>query len=89
MPAGAAGTTRGATRRTAPRSTLDRVLGAMRTRRVGPERTAAAVADWRTDSVFVVTTRPAPGDLPRRSVPSPGADEGPDASVRSFVVWWS
>jgi hypothetical protein len=42
----------------APRSNLERVLGGTRTRRLGPSSTAAAVADWRTDSVFVVTSRP-------------------------------
>jgi len=41
-----------------PRSNLDRVLGGIRTRRLGPSATSAAVADWRTDSVFVVTSRP-------------------------------
>lgn len=41
-----------------PRSNLDRALGATRTRRLGPRPDAAVVADWRTDSVFVVTTRP-------------------------------
>ena len=40
------------------RSTLDHVLGGIRTRRLGPATSGAAVADWRTDSVFVVTTRP-------------------------------
>ena len=40
------------------RSTLDHVLGGIRTRRLGPATNGAAVADWRTDSVFVVTTRP-------------------------------
>ncbi|KRF39428.1 caspase family protein [Terrabacter sp. Soil810] len=40
------------------RSNLERVLGGTRTRRLGPSVAAAAVADWRTDSVFVVTSRP-------------------------------
>ena len=40
------------------RSNLERVLGGTRTRRLGPSAAAAAVADWRTDSVFVVTSRP-------------------------------
>ncbi len=40
------------------RSNLERVLGGTRTRRLGPRASTAAVADWRTDSVFVVTTRP-------------------------------
>ncbi|GAA2742487.1 hypothetical protein GCM10009868_12650 [Terrabacter aerolatus] len=39
-------------------STLDRVLGGTRTRRLGPRPEGAALADWRTDSVFVVTSRP-------------------------------
>lgn len=40
------------------RSNLERALGGTRTRRLGPSAAAAAVADWRTDSVFVVTSRP-------------------------------
>jgi hypothetical protein len=56
----AAGTTRGAGVPPALRSNLERVLGGTRTRRLGPSAAAAAVADWRTDSVFVVTTRPRP-----------------------------
>ncbi|MGO4662763.1 caspase domain-containing protein [Terrabacter sp. 2TAF16] len=54
----AAGTTRSADGPPALRSTLERVLGGTRTRRLGPRTASAAVADWRTDSVFVVTTRP-------------------------------
>ena len=38
-------------------SNLDRALVSTRTRRLAA-RTTAAVADWRTDSVFVVTSRP-------------------------------
>ena len=54
----ATGTTRGAGNPPALRSNLERVLGGTRTRRLGPSAAAAAVADWRTDSVFVVTVRP-------------------------------
>jgi len=54
----ATGTTRGAGNPPALRSNLERVLGGTRTRRLGPSTAAAAVADWRTDSVFVVTVRP-------------------------------
>ncbi|GAA5032590.1 hypothetical protein GCM10023258_31700 [Terrabacter aeriphilus] len=43
---------------TAARTSLDRVLGGVTTRRLGPTPNRAAVADWRTDSVFVVTSRP-------------------------------
>ena len=39
-------------------SNLERALQGTRTRRLGPSARAAAVADWRTDSVFVVTKRP-------------------------------
>ncbi|GAB3072422.1 hypothetical protein GCM10027053_41920 [Intrasporangium mesophilum] len=39
-------------------SNLDRALDGTRTRRLGPSTSSAAVADWRTDSVFVVTSRP-------------------------------
>ncbi|MFM6850335.1 MAG: caspase domain-containing protein [Terrabacter sp.] len=39
-------------------SNLERALNATRTRRLGPGSGGAAVADWRTDSVFVVTNRP-------------------------------
>ena len=53
-----AGTTRSADASAAPRSNLERVLGGTRTRRLGPRPDVAAVADWRTDSVFVVTVRP-------------------------------
>ena len=54
----AAGTTRGADVHPSPRSNLERALGGTRTRRLGPSPEAAGVADWRTDSVFVVTVRP-------------------------------
>ena len=54
----AIGTTRSAGEPPALRSNLERVLGGTRTRRLGPRTPSAAVADWRTDSVFVVTTRP-------------------------------
>ncbi|MCU1536404.1 MAG: peptidase caspase catalytic subunit p20, partial [Humibacillus sp.] len=40
-----------------PTSTLERMFGAVRTRRL-PPRASEAVADWRTDRVDVVTTRP-------------------------------
>ncbi|GAA2479127.1 caspase family protein [Terrabacter carboxydivorans] len=53
-----AATTRSAEVPSTPRSGLDRVLDGTRTRRLGPRAAAAAGADWRTDSVFVVTTRP-------------------------------
>ena len=49
---------RGADTPAPPRSNLERVLGGTRTRRLGPTAAAVAVADWRTDSVFVVTSRP-------------------------------
>lgn len=46
------------TRGEAPgRTTLERLLGRVTTRRLGPAA-AAAEADWRTDDVWVVTTRP-------------------------------
>ena len=48
-----------------PRTTLERLLGQVTTRRLGP-RADAAEADWRTDDVWVVTSRPRPG----------GEDEG-------------
>ena len=57
VPPGGPGTTRGADTPDGARSNLERALSATRTRRMGPSA-AAAVADWRTDSVFVVTTRP-------------------------------
>jgi hypothetical protein len=38
-------------------SNLDRALGGTRTRRLSASSNAA-VADWRTDSIFVITTRP-------------------------------
>jgi hypothetical protein len=53
-----AGTTRGADVAPSPRSNLERALGGTRTRRLGRSPEAAGVADWRTDSVFVVTVRP-------------------------------
>lgn len=43
-----------------PRSTLDRLLTAVTTRRASPVVAKAAVADWRTDDLYVVTTRPRP-----------------------------
>jgi hypothetical protein len=52
-----AGVPRGGNRSADPASNLDRALSGTRTRRLGP-RTSSAVADWRIDSVFVVTTRP-------------------------------
>jgi hypothetical protein len=54
----ATGTTRGADVHPIPRSNLERALGGTRTRRLRPSPEAAGVADWRTDSVFVVTVRP-------------------------------
>jgi hypothetical protein len=42
----------------AARSNLDRALGDTRTHRLGPSTRGAVVADWRTDSIFVVTSRP-------------------------------
>ena len=56
VPAG--GTTRGADVHPSPRSNLERALGGTRTRRLGRSPEEAGVADWRTDSVFVVTVRP-------------------------------
>ena len=49
----------GATTRSAftPRSTLERMLGAVTTRRL-PPRTTETIADWRTNRIDVVTTRP-------------------------------
>lgn len=41
-----------------PRSTLERLLGRVVTRRLGPPAPTEASADWRTDDVFVLTTRP-------------------------------
>jgi hypothetical protein len=41
----------------APRSTLERMLGSVTTRRL-PPRTTEAVADWRTNRIDVVTSRP-------------------------------
>jgi hypothetical protein len=40
------------------RSTLERLLARVATRRLGPASPAEAVADWRTDEIFVHTTRP-------------------------------
>lgn len=40
------------------RSTLERLLGRVATRRLGPPSPTEAVADWRSDDVFVLTTRP-------------------------------
>lgn len=53
-----AGSLRGADSPAGVRSTLDRVLSGTRTRRLGPRPEGRGVADWRTDSVFVVTSRP-------------------------------
>jgi hypothetical protein len=49
----------GATTRSAfkPRSTLERMLGSITTRRL-PPRTTETIADWRTNRIDVVTTRP-------------------------------
>ncbi|WP_404392902.1 caspase domain-containing protein [Humibacillus xanthopallidus] len=49
----------GATTRSAfkPRSTLERMLGSVTTRRL-PPRTTETIADWRTNRIDVVTTRP-------------------------------
>jgi hypothetical protein len=52
------GTTRGADVHPSPRSNLERALGGTRTRRLGRSPEETGVADWRTDSVFVVTVRP-------------------------------
>lgn len=41
-------------------SNLERALSGTRTRRLGASTGTAAVADWRTDSVFVVTNRARP-----------------------------
>ena len=40
-----------------PRSTLERMLGSVTTRRL-PPRTTEAIADWRTNRIDVVTSRP-------------------------------
>jgi hypothetical protein len=40
-----------------PRSTLERMLGSITTRRL-PPRTTETIADWRTNRIDVVTTRP-------------------------------
>jgi len=48
------GTTRSAF---TPRSTLERMLGSVTTRRL-PPRTTETIADWRTNRIDVVTTRP-------------------------------
>ncbi|GAA2154649.1 caspase domain-containing protein [Humibacillus xanthopallidus] len=42
-----------------PRSTLERMLGSVTTRRL-PPRSTEAVADWRTNRIDVVTSRPRP-----------------------------
>ena len=49
----------GSTTRSAfkPRSTLERMLGSVTTRRL-PPRTTEAIADWRTNRIDVVTSRP-------------------------------
>ncbi len=49
----------GSTTRSAfkPRSTLERMLGSITTRRL-PPRTTETIADWRTNRIDVVTTRP-------------------------------
>ncbi|GAB3884185.1 caspase family protein [Terrabacter terrigena] len=57
MPSGPAATNRGGDP-AGPGSNLERALSSTRTRRLGPRAGTAAVADWRTDSVFVVTNRP-------------------------------
>ena len=41
-----------------PATSLDGVLRSLRTRRAAPAARAGSVADWRTDTVRVVTTRP-------------------------------
>ncbi len=55
---GAPPVTRSAGESPDPRSTLDGLLTRVTTRRLGPPPPQAAVADWRTDGVFVRTTRP-------------------------------
>lgn len=40
------------------RSSLERLLARLATRRLGPAQPAEAEADWRTDEVLVLTTRP-------------------------------
>ncbi|NUO36892.1 MAG: caspase family protein, partial [Dermatophilaceae bacterium] len=57
VPTAQTGPSRGA-RTPAAASNLQRALDGTRTRRLGPSGGTAAVADWRTDSVFVVTNRP-------------------------------
>lgn len=42
------------------RSTLERLLGRVTTRAIGPAPTQVQVADWRTDDLYVITTRPRP-----------------------------
>jgi hypothetical protein len=42
-----------------PRSTLERMLGSVTTRRL-PPRTTETIADWRTNRIDVVTSRPHP-----------------------------
>ena len=51
----ASGTVRGLRE---PRSTLDRLLVGVTTRRLAPSQPSTSVADWRTDDLFVLTTRP-------------------------------
>lgn len=51
-------TTRGTGVAAGPRSTLERIFTRVVTRRLGPATPSEALADWRTDSVFVTTTRP-------------------------------
>lgn len=43
-----------------PRSTLERLLARVATRRLEPASAEEAITDWRTDDVFVLTTRPRP-----------------------------
>lgn len=43
---------------TPPRTTLERLLTRVVTRRLGPTAPDAAVADWRTDDFWVTTSRP-------------------------------
>jgi hypothetical protein len=42
------------------RSTLERLLSRVTTRRLAAPSASEQVADWRTDDVYVVTTRPRP-----------------------------
>lgn len=43
------------------RSTLERLLARVTTRRIGGAAASEQVADWRTDEIYVLTTRPRPG----------------------------